>query len=222
MTEAAPQTTPGSSKPNLSLYRLALLNKPELPALILGSTAAVANGIILPLFGLLFSGAIKSFYDPPHQLRRESKFWAGMFVALGAASLVATPAKTYLFAVAGCRLIKRLRLMCFDKVAHMEISWFDKAENSSGAVGLRLSSDVKCVRSLVGESLGLVVQNVATAVAGLLIGFEASWELSLIVMAMLPLIGLHGYVHMKFVLGFSGDSQVTFDQNSSVVKTFPL
>ncbi|KAG6409945.1 hypothetical protein SASPL_127988 [Salvia splendens] len=211
-TEAAPQTTPDSTKPNFSLYRLALLNKPELPALILGSTAAVSNGIILPLFGLLFSGAIKSFYDPPHQLRRESKFWAGMFIALGAASLLATPTKTYFFAVAGCRLIKRLRLMCFDKVAHMEISWFDEAENSSGAVGLRLAADVKCVRSLVGESLGLVVQNVATAVAGLLIGFEASWELSLIVMAMLPLIGLHGYVHMKFVLGFSGDSQKLYEE----------
>ncbi|KAL1552967.1 ABC transporter B member 11 [Salvia divinorum] len=215
-TEAAPQTTPNSTKPNFSLYRLALLNKPELPALILGSSAAVANGIILPLFGLLFSGAIKSFYDPPHQLRRESRFWAGMFVALGAASLLATPAKTYFFAVAGCRLIKRLRLMCFDKVAHMEISWFDKAENSSGAVGLRLSADVKCVRSLVGESLGLVVQNGATAVAGLLIGFEASWELSLIVMAMLPLIGLHGYVHMKFVLGFSGDSQKLYEEATQV------
>lgn len=91
----------------------------------------------------------------------------------------------------------------------MEISWFDRVENSSSSVGLRLSSDVKCVRNLVGDSLAMIVQNIATVVAGLIIGFQASWQLSLIVLLMLPLIGLHGYAHMKFNIGgFSGDSQV--------------
>ncbi|XP_057789931.1 ABC transporter B family member 11-like isoform X3 [Salvia miltiorrhiza] len=222
-TETTQTTTAASSSsiknqmmPNVSLYRLALLNKPEIPQLILGSLAAVMNGAILPLFGLLFASAINSFYHPPHQLRRDSKFWAGMFVVLGVASLLVTPTRTYLFAVAGCRLIKRLRLMCFEKVAHMEIGWFDVAENSSSSVGLRLSADVKCVRNLVGESLALVVQNVATAVAGLVIGFQASWQLSLIVLVMLPLIALYGYVHMKFIGGFSGDSQKLYEDATQV------
>lgn len=194
----------------VSLYRLAHLNKPEIPELVLGSLAAVANGAILPLYGLAFASVIQTLYEPPHELRRDSKFWACMFVVLGVASLLIIPLRTYFFAVAGCKLIKRLRLMCFEKVVHMEISWFDRFENSSSSVGSRLSADVKSIRNLMGESLALLVQNIATAIAGLIIGFGASWELSLIVLTMLPLIGLNGYLQSKFVRGFSADSKVRF------------
>lgn len=214
-----PQTTASckqKKKPKLSLYRLACLNKPEMVELIVGSLAALVNGAILPVFGVLFSGIIKSFYDPPHQLRKDSRFWACMFVVLGVVSLLTYPLRTYFFSVAGCKLIQRLRLMCFEKVAHMEISWFDRIENSSSLVGSRLSADVKCVRTLVGESLAFIVQNIATALAGLIISFEASWQLSLIVLVMLPLIGLHGYVHMKFIAGFSANSQKLYEDATQV------
>ncbi|KAG8370995.1 hypothetical protein BUALT_Bualt13G0041100 [Buddleja alternifolia] len=214
------QTLPSSkSKLNhhkVSLYRLAYLNKPEIPELILGSLAAIINGTILPLFGLLFSSIIKTFYEPPHELSKNSKFWACMFVVLGVASLLATPLKTYFFSVAGCKLIKRIRLMCFEKIVHMEISWFDRVENSSSLIGYRLSADVKSMRNLVGESLALLVQNIATGVAGLIIGFGASWELSLIVLVMLPLIGLNGYLQLKFFAGFSVDSKKLYEDATQV------
>ncbi|KAL8055536.1 hypothetical protein ABFX02_04G062700 [Erythranthe guttata] len=200
----------------VQLHRLAYLNKPELPYLILGSLAAVINGAVLPLYGLLFSNTIKTFYEPPQKLLEHSKFWACMLVLLGVGSLFATPIKTYFFSVAGCRLIKRVRLMCFEKVVHMDMSWFDRSENSSGVIGSRLSADPTSVRNLVGESLAMLVQNVSTGVVGLIIGFEASWELSLIVMAMLPLIGLNGYLHMKFISGFSADTKKLFEEATQV------
>ncbi|KAL0460938.1 UNVERIFIED_CONTAM: ABC transporter B family member 11 [Sesamum latifolium] len=217
--DGEPQTAVSSKSKDESkgsFYRLAYLNRPEIPELILGSLAAAVNGAILPLFGLLYSSVIKTFYEPADELRKDSKFWACMFVVLGMASLLATPMRTYFFSVAGCKLIRRIRLMCFDKVVHMEISWFDRIENSSSSVGSRLSTDVKSVRNLVGESLALLVQNIATAVAGLIIGFAASWELSLIVLAMLPLIGLNGYLHMKFVTGFSADSKKLYEDATQV------
>lgn len=99
--------------------------------------------------------------------------------------------------------------MCFQKVVHMEIGWFDRPQNCSSAVGSRLSADAASVRSLVGESLALLVQNLSTVIAGLIIGFGASWELSLIVLPMLPLVGLNGYFQMKFVSGFTADTKVS-------------
>ncbi|RRT66148.1 hypothetical protein B296_00018134 [Ensete ventricosum] len=39
------------------------------------------------------------------------------------------------------KLIRRIRLMTFQKVVNMEIEWFDDPENSSGAIGARLSAD---------------------------------------------------------------------------------
>ncbi|XP_073138939.1 ABC transporter B family member 11-like [Henckelia pumila] len=212
--------TPTSSQHKVNhkipLYRLARLNKPEIPELLFGSLAAAVNGCILPLYGLALSGVVSTFYVPAHKLQKDSKFWACMLVVLGLVTLLATPLKVYFFSVAGCKLIKRIRLMCFEKVVHMEISWFDKKENSSSSIGSRLSTDAIYVRSLVGDSLGLLVQNITTAVAGLIIGFTASWQLSLIVVFMLPLIGLHWYLHMKFISGFSADAKKFYAEASQV------
>ncbi|KAK2970216.1 hypothetical protein RJ640_021652 [Escallonia rubra] len=198
------------------LKRLASLNKPEIPVLILGAIAAIINGTIFPIFGILISSILKTFYEPPHQLRKDSKFWALMFVVLGLASFLAYPARSYFFAVAGCKLIRRIRSMCFEKVVHMEVSWFDEPENSSGAIGARLSADAATVRALVGDALAQLVQDASSAVAGLGIAFQACWQLALIVLALLPLIGLNGYVQIKFMKGFSADAKMMYEEASQV------
>jgi len=195
--------------PQISIRRLAVLNKPEIPVLLLGVISAIANGVIFPIFAILFSSAIEMFFKPAHQLRKDSRFWALMFLVLGLASFVTNPARTYFFSVAGCKLIQRIRSMCFEKVVNMEVSWFDEPEHSSGAIGARLSADAASVRALVGDALGLLVQNLATAIGGLLIAFVANWQLSLIILLLIPFMGLNGYLQMKFIKGFSADAKVS-------------
>nr|CAB3476966.1 unnamed protein product [Digitaria exilis] len=198
------------------LSRLASLNKPEIPVLILGSIASVISGVIFPIFAILLSNVIKAFYEPPHLLRKDSQFWSSMFLVFGAVYFLSLPVSSYLFSVAGCRLIRRIRLMTFEKVVNMEIEWFDHPENSSGAIGARLSADAAKVRGLVGDALQLVVQNSSTLVAGLVIAFVSNWELSLIILALIPLIGLNGWIQMKFIQGFSADAKMMYEEASQV------
>lgn len=80
----------------------------------------------------------------------------------------------------------------------------------SGAVGARLSTDASTVRSLVGDALALIVQNVATVIAGLVIAFTANWLLAIIILLVLPLVGLQGFLQMRFYKGFSADAKVIF------------
>ncbi|KAK4363734.1 hypothetical protein RND71_018975 [Anisodus tanguticus] len=206
-----------SEKPlKVPLRRLAYLNKPEIPVIIIGTVAAIINGAILPIFGILFSSVIKTFYEPPHELRKDSKFWALMFILLGVVTLIAFPARTYLFSIAGCKLIRRIRSMCFEKVIHMEVGWFDESDHSTGMIGSRLSADAATVRALVGDALAQMVQDSATAIVGLAIAFEASWQLALIILAMIPLIGLNGYIQIKFMTGFSADAKMMYEEASQV------
>ncbi|KAK6118149.1 hypothetical protein DH2020_048133 [Rehmannia glutinosa] len=202
--------------PKVPIRRLVYLNKPEIPVLIAGALAAIINGAIMPIFGILISSVIKTFFETPHVLRRDSRFWALIFVALGAASFIAYPARTYLFGVAGNKLIRRIRLMCFEKLVNMEVGWFDEPEHSSGVIGARLSADAASVRALVGDALAQLVQDLSSAVVGLAIAFEASWQLALIILAMIPLIGLSGYVQIKFMKGFSADAKVMYEQASQL------
>ncbi|KAI3440973.1 uncharacterized protein J3R85_003014 [Psidium guajava] len=200
----------------VSISRLAYLNKPEVLVLLLGSIFAIIAGVVFPIFGILLSTVIKTFYEVPHKLRKDSKFWALMFMILGLVSLVAYPASTYFFSIAGCRLIQRIRSMCFEKVVHMEVGWFDEPEHSSGVIGARLSADAATVRALVGDAIGQIVQNSASAVAGIVIAFVASWQLSLIVLVLLPLIFVTGYIQVKFMKGFSTDAKMMYEEASQV------
>ncbi|XP_012084222.1 ABC transporter B family member 4 isoform X2 [Jatropha curcas] len=198
------------------LRRLAYLNKPEIPVLLLGSASAVANGVILPFFGVLVASMIKTFFEPADKLRKDSRFWAFMFLGLASMSFLAYPLRSYFFAVAGCKLIKRIRAMCFEKLVYMEVGWFDEAGHSSGAIGAKLSADAACLRSLFGDALGLLVQNAATLVAGLVIAFQANWQLSFIILFMIPFLGLNGYVQWKFIEGFSADVKKMYEEASQV------
>ncbi|KAL2535445.1 ABC transporter B family member 4 [Forsythia ovata] len=202
--------------PKVPIRRLAYLNKPEVPVLIAGAISAVVNGAIMPIFGILISSVIKTFFETPRILRKDSKFWALMFVVLGTVSLVAYPARTYLFGVAGNKLIRRIRLLCFEKVVNMEVGWFDEPEHSSGIIGAKLSADAATVRALVGDALAQIVQDTASAIVGLGIAFEASWQLALIIVGMIPLIGLNGYVQIKFMKGFSADAKAMYEEASQV------
>ncbi|BFG23770.1 hypothetical protein CerSpe_100440 [Prunus speciosa] len=202
--------------PKISLRRLAALNKPEIPVLLIGTVAAMGNGVILPIFGVLISRVIKTFYEPPPEQKKDSEFWALMFITLGLASLLAIPGRGYFFSVAGSKLIERIRLMCFKKVVNMEVGWFDEPENSSGAIGARLSADAATVRALVGDALAQIVNSIATAIAGLVIAFVACWQLAFIILALIPLIGVNGYVQAKFMRGFSADAKMMYEEASQV------
>ncbi|XWS46383.1 hypothetical protein CRYUN_Cryun14cG0061100 [Craigia yunnanensis] len=212
----APPTIPSVQASEVSIHRLASLNKPEIPVLLLGTVASIFNGLILPIYALLLSEVIKTFYKPPNELKTDSRFWALIFMALGLASLLAYPAETYLFSVAGCKLIRRIRSMCFEKVVHMEVGWFDEPEHSSGSLGARLSVDAATLRALVGDALSQMVQSIVSAVAGLVIAFVASWQLALIVLALFPLIGIEGYIQVKFMKGFTADAKMMYEEASQV------
>ncbi|ESW26476.1 hypothetical protein PHAVU_003G122600 [Phaseolus vulgaris] len=206
-----------SHKPQeVSLLRIAYLNKPEIPLLLVGTLAAAVTGAILPTVGLLLSHMINTFYEPADELRKDSKFWALIFVALSVGAFIFLPLRSYFFSVAGCKLIKRIRLMCFEKILHMEIGWFDKAENSSGALGARLSTDAASIRTLVGDALGLLVQDIATVVTALAIAFDTNWQLSLIVLVLVPLVVLNGHLQMKSMQGFSTDAKKLYEEASQV------
>ncbi|KAL0702705.1 hypothetical protein Bca4012_058827 [Brassica carinata] len=201
---------------HVSITRIAALNKLEALILVLGTLVCALDGAIFPIFGLLFAKVIIAFFQPPHELRSDLRFWSIVFVLLGVLSLVVYPMHMSLFAVAGGRLIRRIRSMCFEKVVHMEVGWFDEPEKSSGAMGARLSADAALIRTLVGDSLALTVNNVASAVAGIIIAFVISWELAVIILVMIPLTGINNYVQVKFMKGFSANAETKYEEASQV------
>ncbi|WMV55923.1 hypothetical protein MTR67_049308 [Solanum verrucosum] len=198
------------------IIRLAHLNKPEFPILLVGAVVATVSGFVLPVSGLIFSNILKSFYEPPDELKKDSQFWSLMIVVLGTILLISSPLETFIFTVAGCKLIQRIRSMCFQKAVHMEIGWFDEPENSVGVIATKLSTDATIVRVLVGDILAKITKDLAAAIIGIVIAFRASWLLSLIILAMVPFMMASIYVQNKFAKGFGTDAK-KYEKASRVV-----
>jgi len=125
--EQADDSEPPKKAP---MGRLAGLNKPELPILLLGALAAGVHGTLFPMFGLMLSNAIKTFYEPAHELRKHSSFWGLMCVVMGIISIISISVEYFLFGVAGGKLIERIRALSFRSIVHQEVAWFDDPKNS--------------------------------------------------------------------------------------------
>ncbi|XP_060673285.1 ABC transporter B family member 9 [Ziziphus jujuba] len=203
-------------KRSIPIKRLAYLNKPEAPALLVGTIAAGIQGVMPAVFGLLLANSFEMFFKPPHQLRKDSKFWSLMFLVLGCIALVLAPIKNFFFGVAGARLIQRICLLTFKKVVHQEICWFDDPTNSSGAIGARLSLDASTMKILVGDALSLLVQSTATVMAALTIAFTANWILAFIVLLVSPILLIQGYIQKRILRGLGADAKAMYEEASQV------
>lgn len=112
------------------IRRLFKLNKPEEPVLLLAVIAAFVHGLLFPSFSIMMSGGIRTFYYPPHQLRKDSRFWALVCLLFAVISLISIQVEYFLFGVAGGKLIQRVRSLTFQSIVHQEVAWFDDPSNS--------------------------------------------------------------------------------------------
>lgn len=78
----------------------------------------------------------------------------------------------------------------------------------SGAIGARLSGDASSVRSLVGDYMGLIAQNISTIITGIVIAMIANWKMAMVILIVIPLMGVQGYLQIKFLKGFSENAKV--------------
>jgi hypothetical protein len=77
-------------KVKVSMARLLRYNRPEWPYLLVGLIVSAALGVSMPIFAVIMSALIALFFEVDEQKAKdETAMYAMLFVALGAASLVA-------------------------------------------------------------------------------------------------------------------------------------
>ncbi len=201
--------------PPVKFLRVARINAPEWPYALFGLFCCAVAGLTMPAFSLILSKFISIYFDPDDAaLWRNAIFYMGMFFLIAGANFLASIGQQFAFGVMGARLVRRVRAAAFSSLLRFEVAWHDT--HSAGSVAAALGADAALLAAATGPSLALQLQTGIGLIAGLAIAFSASWRITLVVLAIAPLIAVGGAIQIKMMTGGLEQSKKAFEECGAV------
>lgn len=205
---------PGAKAPRLDLRRVKQLARPELNKLIWGTIALLvgaAGSLSVPtLVGSLLDGVTTG--TGPISLNQAALLLVVLFAISGTASAL----KSYLFGVAGERIVARLRSDLYRAVIGREIAFFDGRR--TGELTHRLASDTTVLQHAVTVNLSMALQYSLQVVGALAILIWTSWHLTLVMLAVVPLVAIGTGIYSRSLRKVSKRVQDALAQASEVAE----
>lgn len=99
----------------------------------------------------------------------------------------------------------------------MPIPWFDIPRNNAGTLTARLSTDCQLVNTMTTTTISILIQNVSTLIAGIVIAFVHEWRTALVALGLLPLMVIAGLIQMSFNTGFSDKTDASYKDSSNLI-----
>ena len=99
----------------------------------------------------------------------------------------------------------------------MPVPWFDIPRNNAGTLTARLSTDCNLVNSVTTTIVGIMIQNVSTLLAGIIIAFVHEWRTALVALGLLPLMILCGVAQMAMSTGFSDKTDAAYKDSANII-----
>ncbi|TPX35586.1 hypothetical protein SmJEL517_g02169 [Synchytrium microbalum] len=100
--------------------------------------------------------------------------------------------------------------MSFRAMLRQEMAFFDEDKNSTGVLTTRLGEDASLVRGLTGQTLSLIIQGLSAVCVGMGIAFANGWQLTLVILAIVPLISLAGQFQFRVLNGFDSKTKLKY------------
>jgi ATP-binding cassette subfamily B (MDR/TAP) protein 1 len=124
------------------------------------------------------------------------------------------------FAISGSKLTQRIRSTAFACLLRQEIAYFDRPENSSGAISVLLSSNASAIQEISGTRLAVICEAFALFVFGLLFGLYLNWHFAIISFVSLFILGVSTYLQARSDSRLKQRSNVVLRHASSVRSGF--
>ncbi|KAK9129443.1 hypothetical protein Sjap_009930 [Stephania japonica] len=165
--------------------------------MFMGTIGSSVHGAALPIFFVIFGHLIDSLgsltWDNHDLLNKISKN-ALALVYLGLMNLVSAWIGVACWTQTGERQAADMRVKCLQSVLNQDIGFFDMEARDQNIL-FRISSDAILVQDAIGDKTGHALRYFSQFVAGFLIGFVTAWRLTLMTIAVIPLVAIVGGIY---------------------------
>ncbi|KAL1914813.1 uncharacterized protein VTP21DRAFT_7905 [Calcarisporiella thermophila] len=208
----------GRKKYSLSyiIGKLFTLSKNDWHLLVVGATAAVLTSLAAPVLGFLEGSMLQAFTLPRDQISDKTNYNSLIFLAIAIAEAVFNFLHNYLLGLSSVRLTKTIRIKSFSTAMQQEVGWFDRDENTPGALASKLSTNATYVEGMSGATLGNILQSVGIIIAGLVLGLIVGWKMTLVCFTAVPVMLFSGYMETVMMEGFQETNRRSHEQSAQL------
>ncbi|KAK9348930.1 P-loop containing nucleoside triphosphate hydrolase protein [Lipomyces starkeyi] len=166
-------------------------SEPEHHWMAIGGISAFINGIGYPITSVFYANCIAAFQQTqtdPSLMRGTVDRFAGFFFMMAFVEGIAFIVTNGSLAYVAQRLVRRIRYMSFRQMLRQDIAFFDRDENSTGALTSTLSRDAQSVEGLSGATLGQILNAAVNVVAGLVLALSVAPKIAIVCAACVPVL----------------------------------
>ncbi|XP_004508658.1 ABC transporter B family member 25 [Cicer arietinum] len=207
---------------NVGFFRVFSLAKPEAGKLVIATVAlliAATSSILVQKFGGkiidIVSGDIRTPEEKDAALDAVKSTILQIFLIVVLGS-VCSALRAWLFYSASERVVARLRKNLFGHLVNQEIAFFDVTR--TGELLSRLSEDTQIIKNAATTNLSEALRNLSTAFIGLSFMFATSWKLTLLALAVVPVISVAVRKFGRFLRELSHKTQAAAAVASSIAE----
>lgn len=196
---------------------IASFNRKEWAFMALGLIFNCIAGAGQPVQAIFFAKSITALSQPlsrASDIRSQVDFWALMYLMLGFVQLISMFTQGISLAICSERLIHRARDQAFRHFMRQDISYFDKDENSVGALTSFLSTETTHLAAISGATLGTLLSCFTTVVVACVVALAIGWKLALVCMCALPVILGTGFFRFWSLAKFSQNAQKAYKDSA--------
>ncbi|EME81617.1 ABC transporter, ABC-B family, MDR type [Pseudocercospora fijiensis CIRAD86] len=193
-------------------------NRTEWHLMLFGLFASIICGAGYPVQAVFFAKCINALSVTPSQygeLRSAANFWSWMYFMLAFVQLLAYLAQGVVFAWCSERLVHRARDKSFRSMLRQDIAFFDRDENSSGALTSFLSTETTHLAGMSGVTLGTILLVFTTLVVGFIISLAIGWKLALVCIATVPIVLGCGFLRFWMLTRFQARAKKAYEKSAS-------
>jgi ATP-binding cassette subfamily B (MDR/TAP) protein 1 len=182
-------------------WRIMRMQMKDWPYVVVGILGSIVMGAAMPVYALLFGEVLGVLRLPAQQAREECIYFCGLFVATGVTAGIAIFLQICMFCIAGESLTQRMRKAAFAAMLRQEMGWFDRPQNSVGALLSRLAADSSAIQGATGSRIGAILHAAFTLIISITTSLVLEWRLGLVGCVFVPLILVATIIQFKVISG---------------------